>query len=517
MSVGDVLTGRTNWCVVCDDAIAALSKIPDGAIHTVVTSPPYWGLRDYGTATWKGGDRNCRHLQMVGGRGTNVPQTKNPSVTYPVAAHRGGFPDACRCGARRVDRGVGLEATPDAYVERLVEIFREVRRVLRDDGTVWLNLGDSYAANRTYQVPNTNGVEGHTYSKGAKVPAGLKPKDLVGTPWRVAFALQADGWFLRSDIIWAKPNPMPESVTDRPTKAHEYLFLLTKCARYSYDADAIREPFASGISDLRKMIEGRERIGGLVKKQADPFLRASALTNIGRKRSVGDAAAAEVTLAARRKTAVDPHARGRRQAPEPGEPNAFHCLGRNKRTVWTIATEPFPGAHFATFPKALVTPCIQAGTSERGCCPTCGAPWKREVSVSYRKNRPSAGNDRRSRGQDRFCRANGSSGFRGNNLLRETVTTAWLPACSHDDLPIPCLVLDPFCGSGTTGVVANRLGRRFIGIDLKAEYVSIARERIAQGVRKPSNQKASRHRQVKAVGANNQVARANFRGSEKVR
>lgn len=500
--VGDVFTGKADWSVACGDALATLRGVPDGSIHTVVTSPPYWGLRDYGTATWRGGDPDCDHSRMVGGRGTNVPQTKSPKVLYPISAHRGGEPAVCACGARRTDRGIGLEATPEAYVERLVEIFREVRRVLRDDGTLWLNLGDCYvsgqggrqsAAGELRKGPRQDRPNPRTrddvdvsgWSERAVAPrtypgreTGLKPKDLVGLAWRVAFALQADGWWLRSDIVWAKPNPMPESVSDRPTKAHEYLFLLTKSPRYFYDADAVREPFASGVSDLKKMVEGRERIGGLTKKQSDPFLRASALTNMGRKRSVGNAAAAAAALESRRKTRLTPHAGGRRQAPEPGEPNAFHPLGRNKRTVWTIATEPFPGAHFATFPKALVEPCVKAGTSEQGCCPECGAPWRRVTRHGYVKS-PIHG-QRSVVGRRYATGQNNYDGSGAPRLNRVTETLGWAPLCDHSREPVPCLVMDPFCGSGTTGVVSRRLGRRFIGIDLKPEYAAIARQRIEE-------------------------------------
>lgn len=496
----DVIANTVLWCVVCGDALSALRRIPDGSVHTVVTSPPYWGLRDYGTATWRGGDHDCKHSGMRIGKGTNVPQTKSPNVSYPISAHRGGNPAVCACGARRTDRGIGLEATPDAYVERLVEVFRELRRVLRDDGVLWLNLGDCYVSGQggrqsaAGELPTgprqdrtrpriRDDVDVGGWGQRALAPrtypgreTGLKPKDLVGLAWRVAFALQADGWWLRSDIIWSKPNPMPESVSDRPTKSHEYLFLFSKSPRYFYDADAIREPFASGVSDLRKMAEGRDRIGGLVKTQTDPFLRASALTNIGRKRSVGKASAAAAALEARGKTRVSPNARGRRQAPEPGETNAFHPLGRNKRTVWTIATEPFPGAHFATFPKALVEPCVRAGTSEGGCCPECGVPWKR---VTRHKNvkSPIHGNGsvvgrRHATGQNNY------DGKALPRLARITETLGWEPCCDHGLDPIPCVVLDLFCGSGTAGVVARRLGRRFIGIDLKPEYAAMARGRI---------------------------------------
>ena len=255
-------------------ADARALPLRDGCVQCVVTSPPYWGLRDYGIAGQ-----------------------------------------------------IGLEATPEAYVATLVQVFREVRRVLKDDGTVWLVLGDSYAAGKLgradtgpadiarraalYGTGNGNG-QGPREFRQRSAPDGLKPKDLVGIPWRVAFALQADGWYLRSDIIWHKPNPMPESVTDRPTKAHEYLFLLTKAARYFYDADAIAESSVTGVHT-------RDRLS--------TFKKSGVSGN---------------------------HHQGA---------SLVQCNGtRNKRSVWTIATRSYPEAHFATFPEALIEPCILAGS-----------------------------------------------------------------------------------------------------------------------------------------------------------
>ena len=223
----------------------------------------------------------------------------------------------CACGAWR--GSLGLEPTPDLYVSHLVEIFREVRRVLRDDGTLWLNMGDSYAANRGYQVKDSKHVDVGNHM-GMSVPSGLKPKDLVGMPWRVAFALQADGWWLRSDIVWHKPNPMPESITDRPTRSHEYVFLLSKSQRYYYDAEAIKEPCQSA-----SLARYGYAFGG----------------------------AKNIKLKATDKpTAVV----GKRE----------YASTRNKRDVWTINAQAYKGAHFATFPEKLVEPCILAGSPKDG-------------------------------------------------------------------------------------------------------------------------------------------------------
>lgn len=278
----------------------------------------------------------------------------------------------------------------------------------------------------------------------------VKPKDLWGMPWRLAFALQADGWWLRSDIIWAKPNPMPESVTDRPTKAHEYVFLLTKRARYYYDADAVREPSQTiGINDGRVIeYSGGPRSGfGQVKPEDE-----TGLTLRFDKRYANPA-------------------------------------GRNLRTVWTIPTEPFPEAHFATFPRRLVLPCIQAGTSAKGRCPNCGAPWERRIERD-----PTEQTQKMADGWDTDPGAHGTFHRHGRQLgetgkpVMAFRTIGWRPTCYHGDGreetclpfwdPVPCRVLDPFCGSGTVGVVARQCGRDFIGIELKPEYAEMARRRI---------------------------------------
>jgi DNA modification methylase len=266
------------------DCRAVMASLPAESVHCVVTSPPYWGLRDYGEAGQ-----------------------------------------------------LGLEPTPEEYVANMVEVFRGVRRVLRDDGTVWLNLGDSYAPdhaqkrNAGWKGEGPSGNSGiHSNVTGSRArdsrgaPVGLKPKDLIGIPWRVAFALQADGWYLRSDIIWAKPNPMPESVTDRPTKSHEYVFLLTKSARYYFDADAVREPgdyVGTGLTKAERVRNTPALASGISQ---------SALHVTGPSSMLGNPA------------------------------------GRNIRSVWAIATQPYPGAHFATFPEKLVEPCVKAGCPPDG-------------------------------------------------------------------------------------------------------------------------------------------------------
>ena len=297
--------------------------IPDESVDCVVTSPPYYGLRDYG-----------------------------------------------------IDGQIGLEESPEEYVNTMVKVFREVWRVLKPTGSVWLNLGDSYYNYRPgngakypkQSVSNTRQDLPTNSSKRANKLEGLKEKDLVGIPWKVAFALQADGWYLRSDIIWSKPNPMPESVHDRPTKAHEYIFLLTKSPKYYYDADAIRE--ITGKEASWDNYGGK----GMIDHPTGP----------GRKQI-------DLTMGTSQKKAM---------------PYISHPNGRNKRSVWTINTQPYSEAHFATFPEKLIEPCILAGCPEDG------------------------------------------------------------------------VVLDPFVGSGTTAAVAQKHGRKSVGVDLNKEYLDIAIKRI---------------------------------------
>jgi DNA modification methylase len=326
-----------SWEIRNGDAPSLLREMPDGIVQTCITSPPYWGLRDYGTAEWEGGDTGCDHRNGrrirgdIGSRNEEGNAFRNSSrYTHEDEAYRG----LCnRCGARRIDSQLGLEPTPDSYVQNLVEVFREVRRVMRDDAVLWLNLGDSYAGSGKGQ----NGDGSHASKHGEKqatsagtltggLPTdygGLKQKDLVGIPWRVAFALQADGWYLRSDIIWAKPNPMPESVRDRPTRSHEYIFLLSKGPRYFFDQEAVREP------------------------HAPPKQNSYSTIRVTDAKDYGGNSSYKSGKDHRKNTIDDPES-----------------AGRNIRSVWQIATQPYKEAHFATFPEKLVEPCVLAGSAE---------------------------------------------------------------------------------------------------------------------------------------------------------
>jgi DNA modification methylase len=342
---------------------------------------------------------------------------------------------------------IGLEPSPEEYVADLVTVFCEVRRVLRDDGTVWLVLGDSYAGSG--RGLNGDGTPGKAGAKNrtnrgtqvgvyTEVDAGLKPKDLMMIPARVAIALQSAGWYLRSDTIWAKGlsfcesyagSCMPESVTDRPTSAHEHVFLLTKNATYFYDNEAVREPSTGqtgNAADFR-----RDTKEHLLPGQAHTQHRLDRM---------------------------------------PTEDNGT----RNLRDVWAINPAGYRGAHFATMPTALVEPCIKAGTSERGCCPACGAPWKRVVDRVALGERDDTG---RTHGGAEQRMGKAAPPERGWEATHSTV--GWTPTCGCDaGEPVPCVVLDPFSGAGTVGLVADRLGRHYIGCDISQEYNRMARERI---------------------------------------
>jgi DNA modification methylase len=413
------------WRILQGDCREVLRTLPAESVQTCVTSPPYWGLRDYG-----------------------------------------------------VEGQLGLERTPEAYVARIVEVFREVHRVLRPDGTLWLNLGDSYVTaphgRGSSHDPKWPGGRDRAADRanrasfrrdGAEVMAtahrrvhGLKHKDLVGIPWRVAFALQADGWWLRAENIWHKPNPMPESVRDRTTRAHEQVFLLSKSADYFYDEFAVREPCVygdrSGAGEEHAPPGGGPPHRGLRNRSG----------NKARKYRVEHGGVAEDLQ------------RGHQGFGVPWEDDGE---GRNRRSVWTISTKPFRDAHFATFPPELPEVCIQAGTSARGACPACGAPWARELERSFQPQRDvSAARGRRgASGQKPLDASNGWDGMpRGTTAVRSVTwrSTCGCPAAE----PVPCLVLDPFSGAGTTGMVARRLGRSFVGVELKPEYAAMARRRI---------------------------------------
>ena len=446
----------SNGVATLHQADARAMPLSDASVHMCVTSPPYWGLRDYGLGQWQGGDAECGHEH----RAKDRQKAHGLTDRLPGTAAYGGnaieaWPNGVcgHCGAIQQAAGIGLEPTLGEWVANIVAVMREVRRVLRDDGTCWLNLGDSYAANGTTggggpvdtrqpeygRPPSATGADSVRGRKPEKktVPHGLQPKSLIGQPWRVAFALQDDGWLLRSAIVWHKSNPMPESVRDRPTNAYEMIFLLAKQGRYFYDAEAVREPYAQ--------------------------------SSLGRYKSTFSAFA--------------PEPNGRRGA-EAEDVVAMNPNGANARNVWSIPTQGRPDAHFATYPDELPRRCILAGTSERGVCADCGAPWVRivERTPAIYKDTPKTA----------AAIANGVTSTTGaKNRSRETEPTTqtlgWQPTCGCNADTVPATVLDPFAGSGTTLAVAQALGRQSVGLDLNPEYLEIAKRYInrADGITLP--------------------------------
>jgi DNA modification methylase len=408
--------------IINADVLAGLSQLEDESVNCCVTSPPYWGLRDYGTASWIGGRSSCDHVsgELRTGLGLAALGEKYSGGGHKAArADKIQFRAECgKCGAARVDQQIGLEKTPEEFVARLVAVFREVRRVLRKDGVLFMNLGDSYSrdpgkggsgpngkhdsipdyGNARRIMSESRGSSDGKVGRGDRAAvanggAGLKPKDLVGIPWMTAFALRADGWYLRQEIIWAKPNPMPESVRDRCTKAHEHIFLMSKSERYWYDADAIRE--GAQYSGTNSPSSQASPYGQGFTRRADEMKRIGSKGNA--KTFRGGVYTGNKAFENSEKMERDSHGNA---------PN--ETLSRNKRSVWTIATQPYSEAHFATFPEELPETCILAG------CPTGGT------------------------------------------------------------------VLDPFGGAGTTAVVADRLGRNAILLELNPEYAAMAERRIAR-------------------------------------
>lgn len=378
MSAGGLTPSR--WEIREGDALERLRELADGSVHACVTSPPYYNLRDY-----------------------------------------------------KVEGQIGLEKTPELFIERLVDVFREVRRVLRADGTAWVNIGDSYA-NDSKWGGFTGGrhgaaLHGRTGIGRSKLKTGLPNKSLMLVPFRLALALQAGGWCVRSDIIWAKPNPQPESVDDRPTKSHEYVFLLSQSERYFYDADALREPHV----DRRANKKGGSAMRG-----------QRTLKPTGRVDSLGRWA---------------------------------HPAGRNARTVWPIATESSHEEHYAGFPLELPRRCILAGTSERGSCVACGSPWRRLVEKTKLFDGEPVERLPPIKSMSKSA-PDYATGFSHNRVSTSIRQVGWKAGCGCGAPAVPCVVLDPFVGAGTTGIAALGLGRHFVGIDLSPAYVEIARRRL---------------------------------------
>ena len=440
-----------------------MSELPDNSVQMVVTSPPYWGLRKYSgeqDLIW-GGDKDCQHKW-----GDDIPRAgyrsndSNPGELQSIATQNRniGHSNACSlCGAWR--GAYGLEPMPEMYVQHTIEILREIRRVLRKDGVVFWNIGDSYVGGKGQSGVKSQEYQDGRVAKGLSLnrvqqtggpgetrtlddlktlrESNLKPKDLCLIPFRVAIAAQKDGWWVRSIIIWSKPNPMPESVTDRPTESHEYILMLTKSARYYWDQEAVREQsICTSFGSDQQDTSITHGIGG------------------------GNSGINEAKRRAR-------------------EAGTFG--GRNLRSVWEFPTQPYPEAHFAVFPEKLPEQCIKAATPEVGCCAECGAPWERVVDTNYRNDttksgRPAKGNNRpESIGQTKTFAS-------GERTRRIDTTLGWQPTCKCKADKAPSIVLDPFAGAGTTLLVAKKLNRHAVGHDLSMEYCDLALKRNMQQV-----------------------------------
>ncbi len=558
-----------NHSILIGDVTERLRDLPDESVHMVVTSPPYWNLRSYHTAEWTGGDPECKHIPKTAPVTTS---TLGGLVANANHAQHRQVGDVCPdCGAiKGEDRQIGLEETPQAYVDKLVLVFREIRRVLRSDGTVWLNLGDSYAAQRGSGTTSDPRNDGRVRNeRSGKPPVGLKPKDLVGIPWMVAFALRADGWWLRQDIVWAKRVPMPESVSDRCTRSHEFIFHLAKAEHYFFDHVAIKEPL-SGLSSLRRMMQpnfdnqegGDKDYAGSEKSNGNRSMRKT-IENFKAKivAAAGEEAFKHDSESRENGVRSANYVFGNEEAMQ-----RMLAVGRNKRDVWTLSTAPSRLGHFAQFVPQIPLTCIQAGTSERGCCPDCGAPWERLRARTPEENPGTQGahfdkgktgesqagrSQRGPRKLEKFvgwgptctcyidlekhvctrcktpldiefaqpsqeeleeieewkqsCGADEEGEYDGESVkdfesggaqdasdvkrrilngMKAKVIMKWDLGCDCG-LPelSPAVVMDVFHGSGTTGAVAEYLGRKYIGIELSKQYAQLYDARKAEVVR----------------------------------
>lgn len=583
-----------SWKYLVGDAREVLRTLPEGSVQVVVTSPPYHGLRDYGIppSIW-GGDPECEHIW---GEEQKIDRkVSNNAGLAETTSHLNRDPDRrsdsggayCQCGAWR--GCLGLEPTIHMFVDHIVEIFREVRRVLRDDGIVLLNLGDSYAsgAGRCFNPGGGETSLGKRRKAAGAHPlhrgnvsdlrrSAIKPKDMIGMPWTVAFALRDDGWWLKKEIIWNKPNPMPESVKKRPTSSHEQIFMLTKSgnplywthrdgagsrvkpkADYRYqdlllDFESIERPEEFNIKDkvVCPVCHGEGELSGWFgvieceNCEGKGKVRRWKRINLWSGHDYFyDAEAVreplqESTRARMESKCITPEENPHPDSKWPDGDQRQHAFlyktdiqrGRNLRDVWTIPTQPYSKAHFATFPEKIPETCIKAGTSERGACPSCGAPWERIIeragSKSYAVGKSAAKREaglttafsgyedgssapifttkgfqptcecvedwKRRCGADKngeyhgkatkdyaSARAEDPSAVKARILAgMGKRTVGYQPTCDCDPRePVPCVVLDPFAGSGTTVKVARRLGRSAIAIDINPDYKELAEER----------------------------------------
>lgn len=447
--------------IVHGDALSVLPTLPRESVQTVVTSPPYWGQRVYATEPliWDA-SKDCRHewgetrIRPVGRRDEGIEDLARRQAEFgtgsekaareanPGSALSGRFCTHCNAWLGEL----GLEPSIALYIDHLVQIFAEVKRVLRNDGTLWIVIGDGYygsgkGAWNPSPAKREMVKESYIPAPGS-LPAvdrsdeGLKSKDLIGLPWRLAFALQDDGWWLRDSIIWHKPNGIPDSCEDRTTNVHENIFLLSKRRIYYYDHVAVREPIAES-SQVRPSGwgPGSGQTENSWQWQAQSGLRTLQIN-----------------------------------------PN-----GRNRRSVWSVATIPYKDDHFATYPPKLIEPMILAGSSERGACAKCGAPWGRVIDregIPEPDRSESAGTALRDAHPEDMTRTTPTGRGCGSTWVE---TLGWEPTCKCEDAgdPVPCLVLDPFNGTGTTGQVALANKRSYLGIEPNPDYIRMTQERLS--------------------------------------
>lgn len=479
--------------ILLGDNRETLKTLPAKSVQLCITSPPYWGLRDYGTAAWEGGATDCDHVEQEIRIRRNLANAANAADGGNRATDsrkddgtiKKQFQGTCgKCGAVRVDKQLGCEPTPEEYIANQVAVFRDVKRVLRDDGLIFVNIGDSYAGSSWGSQGHETGVSDKSVSArqiaasqrrssrtGSTVGLNVKPKDMVGIPWMLAFALRADGWYLRSDCIWHKPNPMPSSVKDRPTTSHEYVFILSKSAKYYWDHIGSAEP-----------------VTGNAHARGDGINPKSVGAREHNSRANDDFSGAINGLVS----------------------------SRNMRSVWSIGLESYKGAHFACYPSELVRRALSAGAPSHGVCPACGAGWVRTYKKFRRKTRPAkqskvpdgwqTGATGKRHSTVEHNTAEGQPKRRGNASAQpespyheqrgtiasnrdperhETVTvpTGWESQCGclvahrRPDLG-RAVVLDPYGGSGTTAQVAEHLGYEWVICELNADYVAQAEKRI---------------------------------------
>lgn len=437
------------------NALEMLRSLPDACVQTVVTSPPYLWKRDYGNmpTVW-GGVSTCDHewdTPLPPSNARQKPQSNiNGKGNAAAIAEPQQSPMGCFCLRCRAWQGhLGNEPTITLYIDHLVQVFREVGRVMRSDASLWINLGDGYSNDTkwgggTHTVKNTTSRDGGYTGQKVKRESGFPPKSLMLIPLRFAIAMQDEGWVLRNAIVWEKPNALCESVSDRCTMDYEYIFLFTKGPRYYFDAEAIKEPVTGGA---------HRRGNGTHVKSAEP----------------GSGVRANASFEAAVTELVD---------------------SRNARSIWRINTAQFPESHFATFPPELAERCILAGSSPLA-CERCGAPYQRIVTKSTRYE---GGSAKAGRTPDEINASGKWAGhLQGNKTLKSgpvnsTTTTGWKATCRCVGTAGSgrCLVMDPFMGAGTVGMVAQRLGRDYLGIELNPEYVAMAKERIIRDTLPPA-------------------------------